>query len=80
MTEEERFNRILATRSIVDWPYSTVILYSNDSGHNQGEVDIWLREHVGERRIAWAVDYLNQGVRYKFKTSEHKILFTLTWA
>lgn len=80
MTEDERFARVLATRSIIVWPSAVFIPYDEDTWEQRSrELDQWLYDNIGRFGIDWSIDYTNSGARYKFKNPEHLTLFALSW-
>lgn len=81
MTEDERFERILATRERTTWPESVIVTNPSYASHwpTSNKMTKWMEEHIGQKGRDWSVSYRNTGIQYQFKDPSHKILFALTW-
>ena len=79
MSTEERFQRILATRDIVPWPQTVLIISSSAATIDDNSITQWLETHVGRCGDAWTVRHRQGGMQYRFRDQSHKTLFALTW-
>jgi hypothetical protein len=81
MIPKEQFARILATREVVIWPKSVTIVSNNKL--NIDEMALWLRKNIGKDGEDWTISsyhfFKGHKITVKFKNSNDKTLFALTW-